>query len=102
GLGDLRRLDPVGGGGEIDRRRALFGDEDFDVGGVFGEEGAYGFEAHDRALAQSSLRRNHTAPTAMLTITVHYDVRSCFLNSTFKKPLRLRSGPGPAGGIRGH
>ena len=44
--GDLRGLHAMRGGGQRHRRRTRLGDDDFDIGGSFGEEGADGFKAH--------------------------------------------------------
>ena len=45
-LGDPCGLHAMGGGGQLDRRAALGRDDDRDVGGMGGEEGADGIEAH--------------------------------------------------------
>ena len=72
-LGDLRRLHPMRRRRKINRRRALFGDENVNIGGVAGEVIADGFEAHETGLTQSCLRRNRAMRRIMLTRTVHYD-----------------------------
>jgi len=45
-LCDLVWLHPMSDGGEFNRRRALFSDDDFDFGSFLGKKCTYGFKAH--------------------------------------------------------
>ncbi len=56
-LGDLFRLHAVRLGGQRHCRRTGFGDDDGDVGGMGGEEGTDGIEAHGSDVKRNCLNK---------------------------------------------
>jgi hypothetical protein len=53
-FGNLIGFDPMGGGGHRHRRGTGFGDDHFNIGGVFGEKGLDGRKTHFAKIAHES------------------------------------------------